>query len=78
MSFKALVNNYAYNTIGIRGSCLGKYFIILINNGLIKKSRLFFMKIIFLAIIIANHNVMTCDTYRLKIQMVHVMVRVPS
>jgi hypothetical protein len=36
------------------------------------------MKIIFLAIIIANHNVMTCDTYRLKIQMVHAMVRVPS
>jgi len=33
MSFK---DNYAYNTIGIRGSCLGKYFIILIDNGLIK------------------------------------------
>jgi hypothetical protein len=36
MSFKALTDNYTYNTIGIRGSCLGKYFIILIDNGLIK------------------------------------------
>lgn len=36
MSFKALTDNYVYNTIEIRGSCLGKYFIILIDNGLIK------------------------------------------
>jgi hypothetical protein len=36
MSFKALTDNYAYNIIGIRGSCIGKYFIILIDNGLIK------------------------------------------
>jgi hypothetical protein len=36
MLFKALTDNYAYNTIEIRGSCLGKYFIILIDNGLIK------------------------------------------
>jgi len=72
MSLNALADNDTYNTIRIKGDCQGQNLIILINSGsthsfinesTIKALNATTSKTTLLAVMVANGNVMLCETH---------------